>query len=178
VPFGATITISADAADSDGAIRRVEFYADDALLVYDVVAPYSFDWTNVSAGPHEIHAIAYDDNGVFAGEEASTQSATVTVIVEAPQNNQPPSVRITSPANNATVNRWFGTTIRADAGDADGTVARVEFYADSSLVCTDTSAPYSCFWRPTARGTFTLTARAYDDGGAVTTSAAVTVRVR
>jgi uncharacterized protein YjbI with pentapeptide repeats len=177
-PFGETITISADAADSDGAIRRVEFYADDALLVYDVVAPYSFDWTNASAGPHEIYAIAYDDNGIFAGDEASAQSETVTVIVEAPQNNQPPTVTITSPANNATVNRSSGTTINTNASDSDGTIAKVEFYAGSTLLCTDTSAPYRCFWRPTSRGNFTLTAKAFDDDGAVTTSAAVTVRVR
>ena len=178
VPFGVTITISADAADSDGSIRRVEFYADDALLVYDVAAPYSFDWTNASAGPHEIYAIAYDDNGIFAGDEASTQSETVTVIVEASQNNQPPTVTITSPANNATVNRSSGTTIRANAADSDSTIIKVEFYAGSTLLCTDTSAPYSCFWRPTSRGTFTLAARAYDDDGAVTASAPITVRVK
>jgi uncharacterized protein YjbI with pentapeptide repeats len=178
VPFGVTITISADAADSDGSIRRVEFYADDALLVYDVVAPYSFDWTNASAGPHEIYAIAYDDNGIFAGDEASTQSETVTVTVEAQQNNQPPTVTITSPANNATVYRSIGTTIQANASDPDGAMIKVEFYAGSTLLCTDTSAPYNCFWRPTSRGNFTLTARAFDDDSAVTTSAPVTVRVK
>ena len=178
VPFGETITISADAADSDGSIRRVEFYADDALLVYDVVAPYSFDWTNASAGPHEIYAIAYDDNGIFAGDEASTQSETVTVIVEAQQNNQPPTVTITSPANNATVSRSSGTTIRANTGDSDGTVVKVEFYVGSTLLGTDTSMPYSFFWRPTVRGTFTLTVRAYDNNGAVTTSTPITVRVK
>ena len=148
------------------------------MLVYDVIAPYSFDWTNASAGLHEIYAIAYDDNGVFAGEEASTQSETVTVIVEAQQNNQPPTVTITSPANNATVNRSSGTTIHVNASDSDGTVVKVEFYAGSTLLNTDTSAPYSFFWKPSSTGNQTLTARAYDDDGAVTTSAPITVRVR
>lgn len=178
LPFGETITISADAADPDGAIIRVEFYGDDALLVYDVAAPYAFDWTNVAAGTHEIYAIAYDDNGVFAGESASTQSETVTVVVEPPANNQPPTVEITSPRNNQRVYRWWGADFSVDADDPDGVITKVEFYADGALLHTDTAAPYSFWWRPDSRGNQTLTAKAYDDGGAETTSDAVTVRVR
>jgi hypothetical protein len=45
-------------------------------------------------------------------------------------------------------------------------------------VGTDTSAPYSFFWKPPSRGNFTLTAKAYDDDGAGTTSDPVTVRVK
>lgn len=178
VPFGETITISAEAADSDGAIRRVEFYADGALLVYDVVAPYTVDWTNVSAGTHEIYAIAYDDNGIFAGEEAATQSEIVTVTVEGQPDNQPPAVTITAPRNNQRVYRWWGTDFEVDAVDPDGVITRVEFYADGVLLHTDTFAPFSFYWRPAARGEQMLTAKAYDDGGAVTTSDPVTVRVR
>ena len=128
--------------------------------------------------PHEIYAIAYDDNGVFAGESASTQSETVTITVEPPANNQPPTVEITSPHNNARVYRFWGTWIRADAEDPDGSVTKVEFYADGVLLNTDTSAPYNYYWYPTSRGTQTLTAKAYDDGGVETTSDPVTVRVR
>jgi hypothetical protein len=87
-------------------------------------------------------------------------------------------VAITSPANNATISRLLGTTIRANASDSDGAIIRVEFYAGSTLLGTDTSAPYSLFWRPASRGNFTLTAKAYDDDGAVTNSAPVTVRVK
>jgi uncharacterized protein YjbI with pentapeptide repeats len=177
VPFGETITISADAADPDGSIRRVEIYGDGALLAY-VFAPYTFDWTNVPAGPHEIYAIAYDDYGVFSGDGASTQSETVTVIVEGQQNNQPPSVEITSPRNNQRVYRWWGTDFEVEASDPDGIITKVEFYADGTLLHTDTSAPYSFWWKPTSRGNHTLTAKAYDDGGAETTSDPVTVRVR
>jgi hypothetical protein len=177
VPFGAPITISADAADPDGSIRRVEIYGDGALLAY-VFAPYTFDWVNVPAGTHEIYAIAYDDNGVYAGEEASTQSETVTVIVQPPPNNQPPTVTITKPRNNQTVYRFWGTDFNVTASDPDGVITKVEFYVGSTLVNTDTAAPYNFYWRPAANGTQTLTAKAYDNGGANTTSAPVTVRVR
>jgi hypothetical protein len=102
----------------------------------------------------------------------------VTIEVEAAPNNQPPTVTITSPRNNATVYRWWGTDFEADANDPDGSITKVEFYSGSTLLHTDTSAPYSFWWRPTSRGFHTLTAKAYDDGGADTTSAPVTVRVK
>jgi uncharacterized protein YjbI with pentapeptide repeats len=172
VTKGSTVTISADAADSDGSVIRVEFYAGNTLLVHDVVAPYSFDWTTTVAGTFVLTAKAYDT------DEGVTTSQSVTVNIVPSPSNAAPTVTITSPANNATINRSSGTIIRATASDSDGTIIKVEFYAGSTRLCTDPSAPYSCFWSPASRGTFTLTARAYDDDGAVTTSAPVTVRVK
>ena len=172
VTKGSTVTISATAADSDGSVIRVEFFAGSTLLNTDPFAPYSFDWTTTATGTFVITARATDNDG------AVTTSQSVTVNIVPSPNNVPPTVTITSPANNATINRSSGTTIRATASDSDGTIIKVELYAGSTLLCIDTSAPFSCFWKPTVHGTFTLTARAYDDDGAVTTSAPVTVRVR
>jgi chitinase len=102
----------------------------------------------------------------------------VTVTVLPNPNNVPPTVKITSPKNNATVYRLLGTTIKADASDSGGAITKVEFYAGSTLLGTDTSAPYSLSWRPSATGNHTLTAKAYDNDGAVTTSSPITVKVR
>lgn len=85
---------------------------------------------------------------------------------------------ITSPRNNQRVYRWWGTDFEVEAADPDGVITKVEFYADGTLLHTDTFAPYSFYWWPDSRGNQTLTARAYDDGGADTTSDPVTVRVR
>ena len=172
VPFGETITISADAADSDGSVSRFEFYVDDTFLGYGASVPSaSFDWADAAAGTHLITVIVFDDDGASA-------SQSVTITVEAQQNNQPPSASITSPGNNQTVYRWWGTDFEVEASDPDGVVTMVEFYADGALLHTDTFAPYSFYWRPASRGTQTLTAKAYDDGGLVTTSDPITVRVR
>jgi chitinase len=141
-------------------------------LVHDVVLPYSFDWTTTAAGAYVITARAYDNDG------AVTTSQAVTVNVVPAPNNVPPAVTITSPKNNATVYRFLGTTIKANASDANGAITKVEFYAGSTLLGTDTSSPYSFYWKPTSTGNQTLTVRAYDDDGAVTTSTPVTVRVR
>ena len=168
---GETIPISADGADSDGSVGRLEFYADDTFLAYGGPVPFTFEWTDAVAGVHEITVFVFDDDGASA-------SQSVTITVEAQPNNQPPTVEITSPHNNAKVYSWWGTNFEADADDPDGNITKVEFYSDGALLHTDTSAPYSFWWRPASRGTQTLTARAYDDGGADTTSDSITVRVR
>ena len=67
--------------------------------------------------------------------------------------------------------------IAANAGDPDGTVASVAFYADGQLLNTDTSAPYAFNWTNAPAGTHTLTAVATDDESQPTTSAPITISV-
>lgn len=87
-----------------------------------------------------------------------------------------PSVSINSPANNATVSG--PTTVTASASDNVG-VSKVEFYVNNALQVTDNSAPYSFDWNtlPLAKGSYTLTARAYDAADNVQQSAVVAVTV-
>src|SRR6185503_17856516 len=67
-------------------------------------------------------------------------------------------------------------TFSANASDDSG-VERVEFYANSSLLATDSIAPYSVSAMLPA-GTYVVTAKAFDGAGASGVSGAVTVRVR
>ncbi|PYR59611.1 MAG: hypothetical protein DMF85_07310, partial [Acidobacteria bacterium] len=67
--------------------------------------------------------------------------------------------------------------LSASAGDSDGTVSKVDFYAGATLLGTSTSSPYGVTWNNVAAGTYNLTAVATDNGGATTTSAAVSVTV-
>lgn len=88
----------------------------------------------------------------------------------------PPSTSITAPASGATVS---GTvTVSASASDNVG-VSRVEFYAGSTLLGTDSAAPYEAAWNTTAvaNGTYALTSRAFDAAGNAATSATVSVTV-
>ena len=91
--------------------------------------------------------------------------------------NQPPSVSLTAPVNGASYTAPANVTLTATASDPDGTVAKVEFYNGSTLIGTATSSPYSAALSGLASGTYTLTAKATDDGGASTTSTAVTITV-
>lgn len=62
----ATITLTADAKDTDGAIIKVTFYDGTKLLGEDAVAPYTFTWQNVAAGTYAVNAKATDHTGIAA----------------------------------------------------------------------------------------------------------------
>ena len=70
-----------------------------------------------------------------------------------------------------------GFALTANAADADGTVARVEFYENGTLVGSDTTSPYAFTWVTSAAGPHTLTAVATDNLNATTTSAPVHITV-
>ena len=91
--------------------------------------------------------------------------------------NKPPTVSITSPANNATYTPPASVSITASASDADGTISKVEFYNGATKLGEATASPYSYTWSNVVAGTYVLTAKATDNGGAVTTSGGVTIVV-
>jgi chitinase len=103
--------------------------------------------------------------------------------VESPYSNTvlvpelvPPTVSITSPANNSPAS---GTvSVGASATDNVG-VTSVEFYVNGVLQSTDTSAPYLLSWNTStlATGSYTLYAKAYDAAGNVGQSENVSVTV-
>jgi Galactose oxidase-like, Early set domain/Bacterial Ig domain len=95
-----------------------------------------------------------------------------------PPANTPPAVSITQPLDGTVLPFKPTIAVTAAASDtAPGTVARVEFVRNGTLVATDTGAPYSWTWKNAPQGTSTLTARATDNQGAQTTSAPVRVTV-
>ncbi len=91
--------------------------------------------------------------------------------------NSPPTVALTSPANGATFTAPAAITLTATAGDSDGTVDRVEFYYGATLLGTAAAPPYGYSWTGVVAGTYPLTAKAYDNLGAITDSVPVTVTV-
>ena len=88
----------------------------------------------------------------------------------------PPAVSLASPIPGATL---VGPTaaLVAAATDADGTVTRVDFYANATILGSASAAPWSITWDPVAPGTYRLTAVATDNDGLTTTSAAADVTV-
>ncbi|MBE7498680.1 MAG: PQQ-dependent sugar dehydrogenase [Verrucomicrobiaceae bacterium] len=68
--------------------------------------------------------------------------------------------------------------LSAAASDSDGTITKVEFYANGLKIGEDTTAPYVFSWTGYTAGTYHITARAVDDDGdGATTSSAVVVSV-
>ena len=91
--------------------------------------------------------------------------------------NQPPVVALSAPANGVSFVASTSIAVSANASDPENQLARVEFYAGSVLVGTDTTAPYAVTWSPSTAGIYALSATAYDAAGASTRSASVTVTV-
>jgi hypothetical protein len=162
-----TVPVSATSSDTVG-VERVEFYANSTLLGMDTTAPYAVSWdtTAWANGGVTLTTRAYDT----AGNVTVSAGRAITV------DNTAPTVAITSPANGASL--FLSATLQASASDNVG-VTQVVFYDGATVIGTDTTAPYSVSWNLLAvsKGTHTLTAKAHDAAGNVTTSAPVSVKV-
>lgn len=91
--------------------------------------------------------------------------------------NEPPTVSISSPVNNATFDGSASITINVTASDKDGTISKVEFFNGTTLLGSDNSSPFSFTWTNVPFGTYTITAKATDNGGAEVTSDPVKIVV-
>jgi hypothetical protein len=69
------VNVNAYAADRDGKIRRVDFYADDRLVGSDETAPFHFAWENAPPGCYDLTVVAIDD------EDEQSRSNKVRTLV-------------------------------------------------------------------------------------------------
>lgn len=274
--------LTAEAADADGTIVRVEFWANNLLVGSDTNTPFSVRWTGMASGVYQLFAratdnlgltrsstpvavtviwrpvvklLATDTHGSEAGNdpaaftvsrtentnqgvvvryaisgtasngidyaalpesvtlpagvssvtipvqplddgniaEPSVETLTLTLLPDAAYRmgvttpatiyiynlmptNISPSVALVAPADNSAFTVPSTVTLRAEAADPDGTLARVEFLINGSVLGSVTSAPYTRTWSISAAGAFLLTARATDNRGAVSVSAPVRVQ--
>ncbi|MEV4114046.1 glycoside hydrolase family 48 protein [Nonomuraea sp. NPDC049695] len=117
-------------------------------------------------------------NGTWTGSNPNPTSFSVNgTTCGGVGNNTPPTVSLTSPTAGQTFTAPATVPIAANASDADGTISKVDFYQGSTLLGTDTSAPYSYSWTNVAAGSYSITAKATDNGGATTTSSPVGITV-
>jgi hypothetical protein len=135
-------------------------------------------WSLVGSDTFTIATNAYIGLAVSSHVAGTLSTATFdNVTISTSPANQPPTVSLTSPANGATFTSPATISVAANASDSDGTVAKVDFYANSTLLGTSTNAPYGITWSSVPAGTYSLTAVATDNDGAATTSAAVSITV-
>ncbi|WP_124980953.1 polysaccharide lyase [Nonlabens xiamenensis] len=91
--------------------------------------------------------------------------------------NLPPSVSLVGPTANSAVDVGDTVSIQANASDDKG-IAQVNFTVDGQTIATDTTAPYSTQWTPTAAGTYTISVEAVEtgtDGFTATAQTSITV---
>jgi hypothetical protein len=186
---GDSVGICADAQDSDGYVKVVEFFANGVSLgartncvpCANPLNSFCIIWQNVQAGDYLLTAVATDNGG------ASTMSDPVHVTVG--PGSTAPIVRITSPANGATFRTPVNLPIWAYTHDPTGKVVSVEFFADTNslgfghqltnlMVTTRPGDSYwALVWSNAPVGVYALTAKATDDGGASSVSDPVKVTI-
>jgi carbohydrate binding protein with CBM6 domain/Big-like domain-containing protein/calcineurin-like phosphoesterase family protein/purple acid phosphatase-like protein len=130
-------------------------------------------YTRVTAGTGCVMTIeaVRTDGVVFDKASIDRCAGTATT-----QVNQAPVVSLSSPTNGASYSAPASVTLTASATD-DKAVTRVEFYSGTTLLNTDTAAPYSFNWTGVSTGTYSVRATAYDGDGASATTAAATITV-
>ncbi len=112
---------------------------------------------------------------VVTNAAGSVTSAAAALTVNL--TSQPPTVSLTKPANNATFPAPATVVLEASASDTDGTIVKVEFFSGATKLGEDTTAPYSFTWNNVAAGMYSMSAKATDSQGAVTTSSAIAIAV-
>ncbi|MEP7301276.1 MAG: PQQ-dependent sugar dehydrogenase [Caldimonas sp.] len=159
---GVALLLTANAADSDDSVAKVEFYDGASKLGEDTTSPYSFSWTPTVAGTASLTARAIDSLG------AATTSSAASVVVSPPASADTvaPSATLTAPAGLA-AGLTGAITLSASAADNVG-VAGVEFQIDGAPIgAVDASAPYTTSLDTSLHpsGQHVLRARAGDAAG-------------
>ena len=157
---GATVTVSANAADSDGTVAQVQFFRGTTSLGVDTSSPYSVSWSNVAAGSYAIKAVATDN----AGATGTSALANITVNPVTSPDTTAPSVpgglaapSVTSSSVNLT---WNASTDNAGGSG----VAGYDVYRNGGLVGSSSSTGYTDSGLSAATA-YTYRVRARDNAG-------------
>ncbi|QJR11141.1 Tol-Pal system protein TolB [Usitatibacter rugosus] len=167
----ATVSITAQAQDSDGTIARLEIYAGTLKLGECLAASCTVSWNDVPVGSHGLTAVAFDNHG------ARGTSSVVTIVVG--QASAPPSVSLTSPLDGAVAQApgSFALSASASSPNAGGSIQKVEYFTGLTKIGESATAPYAVTWSALAAGTYTVFARVTDDRGVTADSVTATVFV-
>jgi len=200
------ILLVARASDPDGTVTNVEFFAgaydlgSGAPVILDPPGingltglVYIYNWLNPPPGNYPLTAVATDNGG------ASTTSGAINIqVLSGPPTNQPPVIRIVSPASGSVYRAPINIPLFAFAADPDGWVASVQFFDGTNSLGFGHPIPtpvaagalipgpvppiyptnlYGLVWSNAPVGPHFLIAAATDNGGLVATSAPVSIAV-
>jgi hypothetical protein len=123
----------------------------------------------VAGATYYFAATAYDSSNLesdFSNEVGYTNAAAA-----------PPTIVLTSPANNSTYAAPATVSLAASVTANGHSITRVRFYNGTTLLGTDTTAPYTFTWSGVTAGSYGITAQVVYDSGSTLTSAAANVTV-
>jgi hypothetical protein len=129
---------------------------------------------SLTSGASQIVIVSYTPTSYSASDSATitltggggtTSSATGTSPA-----NAAPTVTLDAPAPGTILTSPANVTLAATASDSDGTISKVEFYNGITKLGEDLVAPYTLNLSSLTIGSYSLTAKATDSGGASTSS--------
>lgn len=184
-PVAGTGTLTIRYANASANNRNMAVRVNGALQSGTLLFPSTGAWTtwqtatvqiSLAAGRNTLNITSLSAEGAPNIDELSISAAEVTVAGCTPPN-EAPAVSITTPVAAGSFPAPASVVITASASDADGSISKVDFYNGAVWIGASTAAPYSFTWKDVAAGNYTLTAKATDNAGAVTTSAGVAITV-
>jgi plastocyanin len=98
---------------------------------------------------------------------------TITAVV-----NNPPSVSITNPVAGAKFLAPANITLKASASETGGSITNVQFFSGATSLGNVTTAPFNFTVNNLGAGNYSFTAKAFDNLGVTTNSAAVNIFVQ
>lgn len=162
VAVNTDVALTANAADPEGRMSRVEFFVNNTFLSSDASAPYNATWRTSSAGTYTLTAIAYDADG------GRTTSAGVVVTVSAPVVTPPRYVAFTASSDHATT-VVTGYRLNVFAAGADVTSATPRATSDMGKPTPDAqqviTVDRGSFFTALPAGSYIATVTAYGPGG-------------
>jgi hypothetical protein len=153
------------------------FWLNNQLLVdhWNGAGTYTTQ-VNLKAGQHydvrfEFRKGQWGGNAkLFWQSEHQSEEAIPSKYLTPPPGTVPPTVAICSPRDGDALTAASPILIQADAADADGSIAKVEFFANGRPLGTAQQSPWQFVWKSPPAGNHKLTARAFDNTGITTTT--------
>ncbi|HBE03923.1 MAG TPA: hypothetical protein DC049_15820, partial [Spirochaetia bacterium] len=106
-----------------------------------------------------------------AGNTSATNTRVYTLEIA-------PQITLVSPSEGSSFREDSAIIVSANASDSDGTVSKVQFYANNVLIGEKIQTPYSIDWTNHAPGIYYVKARATDNAGLFSETSAVTVEIK
>jgi RHS repeat-associated protein len=170
-PTPANVSLTASVTSPDGStISKVEFYQGGTLIGTANGAPWAVSWTNVTTGTYTLTALAYNANGATGVSTPANITVGASGVPPGGTVDAPPSVVISAPANAAAFSPPATVGLAANAVASNGSIAKVEYYSNGTLIASVTTPPFGSTWSNVTTGSYKLTAIAYDNYGTAANS--------
>lgn len=156
------INLSWSASTDNVGVTSYDVYRNNYIV--GTVSTTSYSDTGLSAGTvYNYHVKARDAAG-NSSAISTTSSATTQAVITNPTDTTAPAVTISSPSSGSIINN--NVSVKATATD-NVAVAKMEVYIDGSRKATSATGSINYGWnaRKAARGSHTITVKAYDAAG-------------